>query len=179
MEITKNCYLNTHVFRFEAELNNITPIKAVIASNTYNNVASQLKHNYPVAPVTAAPVSYQQVPPAMSYMTSQITGMMVPHQVSRPNTSYVAPTQINAPYIPMNNITPPAPAHVSKAKGVSTAAEVAISQGKASANISKGNSDEFQFKSKGKKSKKVVRIAGGQTWEDSSLLEWDEGKQTF
>lgn len=28
---------------------------------------------------------------------------------------------------------------------------------------------------KKKKNKKIVRQAGGQTWEDPSLLEWEEG----
>jgi hypothetical protein len=29
---------------------------------------------------------------------------------------------------------------------------------------------------KDKKSKKMVRMAGGQIWEDNSLLEWEDGK---
>jgi len=28
---------------------------------------------------------------------------------------------------------------------------------------------------KEKKSKKVVRMAGGQTWEDTSLMDWEDG----
>ncbi|XP_015523681.1 RNA-binding protein 42 isoform X1 [Neodiprion pinetum] len=61
-----------------------------------------------------------------------------------------------------------------KAKGVSTAAELAISQGKASSIMANASAEETHPKGKGKKNKKIIRMAGGQTWEDTSLLEWDE-----
>ncbi|KAK0158017.1 hypothetical protein PV328_011684 [Microctonus aethiopoides] len=61
-----------------------------------------------------------------------------------------------------------------KMKGVSTAAELAISQGKASSIMANANAEETHPKGKGKKNKKIIRMAGGQTWEDQSLLEWDE-----
>lgn len=63
-----------------------------------------------------------------------------------------------------------------KVKGVSTAAELAISQGKASSIMANASAEESHPKGKGKKNKKIIRMAGGQTWEDPSLLEWDEGK---
>lgn len=62
-----------------------------------------------------------------------------------------------------------------KVKGVSTAAELAISQGKASSIMANASAEETHPKGKGKKNKKIVRMAGGQIWEDPSLLEWDEG----
>lgn len=62
-----------------------------------------------------------------------------------------------------------------KVKGVSTAAELAISQGKASSIMANASAEETHPKGKGKKNKKIIRMAGGQTWEDPSLLEWDEG----
>lgn len=62
-----------------------------------------------------------------------------------------------------------------KVKGVSTAAELAISQGKASSIMANASAEESHPKGKGKKNKKIVRMAGGQIWEDPSLLEWDEG----
>ena len=34
-------------------------------------------------------------------------------------------------------------------------------------------SDKEDAKRKGKKTKKMIRMAGGQTWEDQSLLNWD------
>ncbi|XP_033217953.1 RNA-binding protein 42 [Belonocnema kinseyi] len=61
-----------------------------------------------------------------------------------------------------------------KAKGVSTAAELAISQGKASSIMANASAEESHPKGKGKKNKKIIRMAGGQTWEDPSLLDWDE-----
>lgn len=64
-------------------------------------------------------------------------------------------------------------------KGVSTAAELAIIQGKASSIMANANSEESHPKGKGKKNKKIIRMAGGQTWEDPSLLEWDDGKYSF
>lgn len=64
-----------------------------------------------------------------------------------------------------------------KVKGVSTAAELAISQGKASSIMANASAEESHPKGKGKKNKKIIRTAGGQTWEDPSLLEWDEGNE--
>ncbi|XP_063981987.1 RNA-binding protein 42 [Diachasmimorpha longicaudata] len=61
-----------------------------------------------------------------------------------------------------------------KVKGVSTAAELAISQGKASSIMANASAEEPHPKGKGKKNKKIIRMAGGQTWEDQSLLEWDD-----
>ncbi|XP_066591412.1 RNA-binding protein 42 isoform X2 [Prorops nasuta] len=61
-----------------------------------------------------------------------------------------------------------------KVKGVSTAAELAISQGKASSIMANASAEENHPKGKGKKNKKIIRMAGGQTWEDPSLLEWDD-----
>lgn len=66
-----------------------------------------------------------------------------------------------------------------KVKGVSTAAELAISQGKASSIMANANAEESHPKGKGKKNKKIIRMAGGQTWEDQSLLEWDDGNFFF
>lgn len=66
-----------------------------------------------------------------------------------------------------------------KVKGVSTAAELAISQGKASSIMANASAEETHPKGKGKKNKKIVRMAGGQIWEDPSLLEWDEGNYLF
>lgn len=60
-------------------------------------------------------------------------------------------------------------------KGVSTAAELAISQGKASSIMANASAEESHPKGKSKKNKKIIRQAGGQTWEDQSLLDWDEG----
>ena len=66
-----------------------------------------------------------------------------------------------------------------KPKGVSTAAELAISQGKASSIMANASAEETLPKGKGKKNKKIIRMAGGQTWEDQSLLEWDDGKSNL
>lgn len=53
---------------------------------------------------------------------------------------------------------------------------MAISQGKASSVMANASVEEpHTGKGKGKKSKKIIRMAGGQTWEDPSLLEWDDG----
>ena len=39
--------------------------------------------------------------------------------------------------------------------------------------------EEIGSNKEGKKNKKIVRMAGGQIWEDPSLLEWDEGNYLF
>lgn len=41
--------------------------------------------------------------------------------------------------------------------------------------MANASAEETHPKGKGKKNKKIIRMAGGQTWEDQSLLEWDDG----
>lgn len=53
----------------------------------------------------------------------------------------------------------------------SIAAEVAISQGKASSALQSFGTDEHK---RNKKGKKIIRTAGGQIWEDQTLLDWDD-----
>lgn len=54
----------------------------------------------------------------------------------------------------------------------SKAKKVAVNKEKAAGNNSANNNNK-------QKSKKVLRSAGGQVWEDSSLVEWDPGKFFF
>lgn len=58
-----------------------------------------------------------------------------------------------------------------KPEKVSVAAEVAISQGKASSALQSFGPDDYKRRGK---NRKLMRTAGGQTWEDSSLADWDE-----
>lgn len=58
-----------------------------------------------------------------------------------------------------------------KTEKPSIAAEVAISQGKASSALQSFGYDEHK---RNKKGKKIIRTAGGSTWEDPTLLDWDE-----
>lgn len=39
-----------------------------------------------------------------------------------------------------------------------------------------GTEEGTGVKKKEKKPKKIIRTAGGQTWEDNSLIDWDDGK---
>lgn len=55
---------------------------------------------------------------------------------------------------------------------VSVAAEVAISQGKASSALQSFGPDDYKRRGK---NRKLMRTAGGQTWEDQTLVDWDEG----
>lgn len=54
---------------------------------------------------------------------------------------------------------------------VSVAAEVAISQGKASSALQSFGPDDYKRRGK---NRKLMRTAGGQSWEDSSLADWDD-----
>lgn len=58
-----------------------------------------------------------------------------------------------------------------KPEKVSVAAEVAISQGKASSALQSFGPDDYKRRGK---NRKLMRTAGGQTWEDSTLADWDE-----
>ncbi|XP_050303336.1 RNA-binding protein 42 [Anthonomus grandis grandis] len=59
-----------------------------------------------------------------------------------------------------------------KLKNEKISAEIAISQGKASSALQSFGPEEH--KRKGSKNRKLLRIAGGQTWEDSSLADWPD-----
>jgi len=59
-----------------------------------------------------------------------------------------------------------------KLKNEKVSAEVAISQGKASSALQSFGPDDY--KRKGSKNRKLLRTAGGQTWEDSSLADWPD-----
>ncbi|KYB27828.1 RNA-binding protein 42 isoform X2 [Tribolium castaneum] len=56
-------------------------------------------------------------------------------------------------------------------KGEKVSAELAISQGKASALQAFGYDD---YRKKGNKNRKLMRVAGGQTWEDLSMNDWPD-----
>ncbi|XP_044017536.1 RNA-binding protein 42 [Aphidius gifuensis] len=124
--------------------------------------------------------------PVTTYSSpAQISNNYVPAQrdpVTRNQKTYEAPT-VAAPVIRPDIIEKIINTKIPeddgkkkiKVKGVSTAAELAISQGKASSVMANASVEESHSgKGKGKKSKKIIRMAGGQTWEDPSLLEWDD-----
>lgn len=58
-----------------------------------------------------------------------------------------------------------------KLKGEKVSAELAISQGKASSALQSFSSDDHKRRGK---NKKLMRTAGGQTWEDMSLADWSD-----
>ncbi|XP_057672612.1 RNA-binding protein 42 [Diorhabda carinulata] len=59
-----------------------------------------------------------------------------------------------------------------KLKNEKVSAELAISQGKASSALQSFGPEEYKRKSS--KNRKLMRTAGGQTWEDPSLSDWSE-----
>lgn len=59
-----------------------------------------------------------------------------------------------------------------KLKNEKVSAELAISQGKASSALQSFGPEDY--KRKGSKNRKLIRTAGGQTWEDSSLADWSD-----
>ncbi|KAF7277727.1 hypothetical protein GWI33_009274 [Rhynchophorus ferrugineus] len=59
-----------------------------------------------------------------------------------------------------------------KLKNEKVSAELAISQGKASSALQSFGPEDY--KRRGSKNRKLIRTAGGQTWEDSSLADWAE-----
>lgn len=59
-----------------------------------------------------------------------------------------------------------------KLKHEKISAEQAISQGKASSALQSFGADDHRRK--GSKNRKLMRVAGGQTWEDTSLADWPD-----
>ncbi|CAH1174196.1 unnamed protein product [Phaedon cochleariae] len=59
-----------------------------------------------------------------------------------------------------------------KLKNEKVSAELAISQGKASSALQSFGPEDY--KRRGSKNRKLMRVAGGQTWEDNSLSDWQE-----
>ncbi|XP_058804013.1 RNA-binding protein 42 [Phymastichus coffea] len=130
-----------------------------------------------VARQNTVPISTYSSPAQIT--TSFISNIVDPCLSATPKTYESAPaTPIIHPEIIEKIINTKIPEDDSKkkpkVKGVSTAAELAISQGKASSIMANASAEESHPKGKGKKNKKIIRTAGGQTWEDPSLLEWDD-----
>ncbi|XP_030758514.1 RNA-binding protein 42 isoform X2 [Sitophilus oryzae] len=59
-----------------------------------------------------------------------------------------------------------------KLKNEKVSAELAISQGKASSALQSFGPEDY--KRRGTKNRKLIRTAGGQTWEDCSLADWPD-----
>ncbi|KAJ8680383.1 hypothetical protein QAD02_016170 [Eretmocerus hayati] len=137
----------------------------------------------PIAPPIMIPAQVRQNPVA-TYSSPAISTPFIPNIAEPVLTSssktYEAPcvAPIIHPEIIEKIINTKIPEDDSKkkpkVKGVSTAAELAISQGKASSVMANANAEESHPRGKGRKNKKIVRMAGGQTWEDPSLLDWDD-----
>ncbi|XP_023012948.1 RNA-binding protein 42 [Leptinotarsa decemlineata] len=60
-----------------------------------------------------------------------------------------------------------------KLKNEKVSAELAISQGKASSALQSFGPEDYKRKG-GPKNRKLMRVAGGQTWEDNSLADWPD-----
>lgn len=126
--------------------------------------------------------------------------IMIPHQVSRPikktdtftatiiaqpavvsakPTLYVNPKTVVAPppvtqtssNIDFNSIQSEVEKKLKKLKNEKVSAELAISQGKASSAFQSFGPEDFKRRGK---NKKLMRMAGGTTWEDSTLADWAE-----
>ncbi|VEN52779.1 unnamed protein product [Callosobruchus maculatus] len=129
--------------------------------------------------------------------------MLIPHQISRKHIFQAEPVLTPQPVVvsakptlyaaPKPSATPapaPAPAppaaptvdfialqsevekKLKKLKNEKVSAELAISQGKASSALQSFGPEDH--KRKGSKNRKLMRIAGGQTWEDTSLADWPD-----
>lgn len=135
---------------------------AQISTSFMSNIVDQF------VTTTANPKSYEQATPGHQQM---IHPEIIEHIINTKVTTTTQQQQQQQQQQQDDDGKRKAP----KAKGVSTAAELAISQGKASSIMANASAEEsHNSKGKGKKNKKIIRMAGGQTWEDPSLLEWDD-----
>lgn len=106
--------------------------------------------------------------------------MTQPAVVSAKPTLYTAPKLPN----PNNNQTQQQPSvdfvalqneverKLKKLKNEKVSAELAISQGKASSALQSFGPDDYRRR--GSKNRKLMRTAGGQTWEDHTLTDWSD-----
>ncbi|CAG9865325.1 unnamed protein product [Phyllotreta striolata] len=86
------------------------------------------------------------------------------------NTSTQATTQANS--MDLIALQSEVEKKLKKLKNEKISAELAISQGKASSALQSFGPDDY--KRKGSKNRKLMRTAGGQTWEDTSLADWQD-----
>ncbi|XP_044748128.1 RNA-binding protein 42 [Coccinella septempunctata] len=117
--------------------------------------------------------------PNNSYETYAAPVVAQPAVVSAKPTLYTIPAKSNVTSSTSNQssvdfmaLQSEVEKKLKKLKNEKISAEVAISQGKASSALQSFGPDDY--KRKGSKNKKLLRVAGGQTWEDPTLADWTD-----
>ncbi|CAG9763004.1 unnamed protein product [Ceutorhynchus assimilis] len=133
-------------------------------------IPHQLKKVYNSQPVLSAPPAVVSAKPALYLAPKSLPPQAAPQpQPQQPQPQQPAP-QPQVDFMALQNEVEK---KLKKLKNEKVSAELAISQGKASSALQSFGHDETKRKG-GFKNRKLVRIAGGQTWEDNSLGEWSE-----
>ncbi|XP_072381069.1 uncharacterized protein [Diabrotica undecimpunctata] len=113
-------------------------------------------------PIFLTPTSTQ------SAVVSAKPTLYAPPKANTQSMSQAAPTQ-SVDFIALQNEVEK---KLKKLKNEKVSAELAISQGKASSALQSFGPEDYKRKSS--KNRKLMRTAGGQTWEDSSLSDWPD-----
>lgn len=95
-----------------------------------------------------------------------------PQKLPSQQTSSSAPAPQQSPQVDFLALQNEVEKKLKKLKNEKVSAELAISQGKASSALQSFGPEDY--KRKGSKNRKLIRTAGGQTWEDSSLADWPD-----
>lgn len=167
----------------------------IIGANTYNQVQQKLSTHAPPPPPMLAPVRGTFIPPQMQHHQ---TYDMIPEPSTEPTPAVLTsapklytnrnPSTSVAPVIDIATISFDVSTKLKKLKssvppqgggatgdknalGPNPIAEEAIKAARASSAL---QNFTHERKTNEKKSKKTIRVAGGQVWEDPSLNEWPE-----
>lgn len=169
------------ILRFEEEITKLTPSTAVISAPPVNQfsiktVDSTSSTSYNVMLPPSYHSAYNFATPSLPMAPSYLTPASVQMSTYKSN---VAPPKVEAP-APSAASTPAtsgvkrdAGGNVKSVPTTAAAAATAV----AAAQIEADKKKAKDAKEKKNKHKKFVRCAGGQTWEDESLQEWDPGKR--
>uniref|UniRef100_U5ETG9 RNA-binding protein 42 n=1 Tax=Corethrella appendiculata TaxID=1370023 RepID=U5ETG9_9DIPT len=171
--------------------------RTVIGASTYNQVQQKLASSHSASRVPPPPQMPAFMPPFLpqqfdfpekSYSTEQtpvVVSSAPKMYCSRPTVGVTQPKiepTLPPPSVQQSNVQPFSIQSIqfevtqkikkikSEKSGPNPIAEEAIKAARASSALqSFGNSDR-----RGKKDKKTLRVAGGQTWEDHSLSDWSD-----
>lgn len=159
--------------RFEAEIS---------AAPMLNSYGPTYMPGFGAIPAQTILIPHQVSKGAKRYDTGYSSHISQPAVVSAKPTLYAPPKLVTT----TQSLPQPAPIQsvdfmalqnevekkLKKLKNEKVSAELAISQGKASSALQSFGPDEYKRKSN--KNRKLMRTAGGQTWEDPSLTDWSD-----
>ncbi|KAJ8919317.1 hypothetical protein NQ315_003901 [Exocentrus adspersus] len=133
------------------------PAPPILIPHQINRVAKRYDHVYSSQPVITAQPAIVSAKPTL----------YAPPKITTATTQSSTNAQNSVDFIALQSEVEK---KLKKLKNEKVSAELAISQGKASSALQSFGPEDY--KRKGSKNRKLMRTAGGQTWEDTSLADW-------